>query len=281
MMNQKPWTEEELSYIIQFQHPEKILGEMPGINQATTLAAIFGVTINRYLYIKSGFAERARQAAVDLLADADFAALVDQLPVALGSTIVGLGDSITDDDQSWLEILRHLFDLRRLKDNIKVVNAGISGDTTSQVISRFLDVTQKDPALIICMAGTNDTRLHGQQPTKTLVSLDETKQNLAMLRNFATTQTTARWVWMTPTPVIEAQIADHWYLGPRQMMWSNKDIKPIAEFVLGQPEPVIDLQALFGSPPNPAWLMDDGLHPSLAGQQAIVKALVTQLVNEH
>jgi len=208
-----------------------------------------------------------------------FAAQVDRLPFRRGDVVVGLGDSITDDDQSWLEILRHLLEIRRPQDDIKVVNAGVSGDTTSQMITRFLDVVLDEPDWIICMAGTNDARLHGQSPTKVLVSVEETEKNLAMLRNFAATQTTARWVWMTPATVIEEQIADHWFFWAFEQRWRNEDLAAIADVVRRQPEPVVDLQAVFGVPADPTLLLPDGLHPSLAGQKAIVTVLVETLTS--
>jgi lysophospholipase L1-like esterase len=44
-----------------------------------------------------------------------------------------------------------------------------------------------------------------------------------------------------------------------------------------QPDPVVDLQDAFGTPPPPELLLPDGLHPSLAGQKTIVRALVETL----
>ena len=174
-------------------------------------------------------------AASELLADADFAARVDRLPFAANSTVVGLGDSITDDLQSWLEILRHLLDLRRPADAIQAVNAGISGETTSQMVSRFLGVVARQPAWIICMAGTNDARTHGTSPIKTLISIDETERNLAALRNFAATQTAARWLWLTPAAVIEEQIAADPFLSSLQAMWRNDNLAAVAAAVPASP----------------------------------------------
>jgi acyl-CoA thioesterase-1 len=228
----EPFTPDQLVRTIQFHHPEKVLAGMPGIDDKV-VAAILGTDVDMYRKIRAEFAERARKSASDLLNDPAFAVRVDRLPFAAGSTVVGLGDSITDDLQSWLEILRHLLALRRPQDNIKVVNAGVSGDTTCNVVSRFLAVTLEQPGWIICFIGTNDARLHGRSPNKVLVSIEETEKNLAMLRNFAATQTSARWVWITPAAVIEER--------------------------------------------NPDLLLPDGLHPSLAGQAAIVRELVEQL----
>lgn len=157
------------------------------------------------------------------------------------------------------------------------MNAGISGDTTEDVISRFLGVVAEKPDWIITMISTNDARLQGRRPTKILVSHDETERNLAMIRNFATTQTRARLAWMTPSPVIEEKIERSRFIAPLQLIWRNSDLAVNADLIKALPDHVVDLQAAFGIP-TPARLMDsDGLHPSLEGQKLIVKALVSKL----
>ncbi len=270
------WTLEQVTYIIAFLHPEKMLAGTPGVNDLP-LHVAFGVDKATYDSIRRGFEQRTRGAAQELLADPTFAQRVERLPFAPGDKVVGFGDSITDDYQSWLEILRHLLALRRPHDGIVVINAGYSGDTTSQMLSRFLPVVQEKPDWIICLAGTNDARAHGRQPAKTMVSIEETALNLTALRHFAATETTARWVWLTPTPVIESKIPAHWWLGTGEMAWSNRDLSAIAAVVRRQRDAVVDLQAAFGNPANPDLLLPDGLHPSLAGQMVIVRALVERL----
>ncbi len=264
---------DQISYLIQFVHPNK---SWPALDDAA-LAPLFGVDVATYRSIHVQFADCAVSAATEILADPIFAACVDRLPFQSGATVVAVGDSITDDLQSWLEILRHLLLQRRPQDGINIVNAGISGNTTTHIIDRFMDIVNLQPAWILCMAGAKDASAHGQSPTKTLVSLEETAKNLAALRHFAATQTAARWIWMTPTPVIEAQVAAHWLFGSIQMKVSNTDLVAIADVLRHLPDAVVDLQRAFGSPVDPDWLLSDGLHPSLAGQKAIVKALIEQL----
>jgi acyl-CoA thioesterase I len=57
----------------------------------------------------------------------------------------------------------------------------------------------------------------------------------------------------------------------------NEDIDAAVEAVRRQPDPVVDLQKALGLPVNSDYMLDDGLHPSLAGQKAIVRALVERL----
>ena len=269
-------TREQLSYLIQFFHPDKILARLPGMSE-TTVALTYAIDVELLREIKAQFADRARKAAAQLLADAAFAERIDRLPFQSGHKIVGLGDSITDDYQSWFEILRHALRLRRPDDDINLINAGISGDTSAQIVSRFLAVVAEKPDWIICMMGTNDARLQGEKPTKVLLSPEETEKNCALLRNFAATQTNARWLWMTPATVDDALIRRHWFLAPLQVNYRNQDLDAVAEIIKRQSDPVVDLQRVFGHPPVTDFLLDDGLHPSLEGQMAILRALVARL----
>ncbi|HLL38684.1 MAG TPA: GDSL-type esterase/lipase family protein [Rubrobacteraceae bacterium] len=189
---------------------------------------------------------------------------------------MGLGNSITNDLQSWFEVLANLVEARRPQDGIRFVNAGISRDTTSQIISRFLGVVQERPAWILSMMGTNDVRRHGEDPTKILVSHNETEANLGMIRNFAEEQTNASLLWMFP-PVIEERIAESPFLAPQRLMWRNEDLEEVAGIVRDLDDPVIDLQDVMRKPVDPALLLPDGLHPSLEAQQAIAAALVERL----
>jgi lysophospholipase L1-like esterase len=270
----------DLEYVIQFQHPEKMLARLPTQPEITDamIAPFFGVNANVYEEIRAGFAVRAREAALELLENFDFRERVDRLPFEAGTTVVGLGDNITDDLQSWFEILRNLVEERRPRDEIRFVNAGITGDTTPQIISRFLrDVVEQGPAWIISMMGTNDVRRHGEDPTKILVSHDETEANLNMIRNFAEEQTRANRIWMTPTPVIEDRISDSPFLASQQLMWRNEDLEEVADIVRRIDDPVVDLQDVIRDPVDPELILPDGLNPSLEGQQTIAAALVERL----
>jgi lysophospholipase L1-like esterase len=130
---------------MRYHHPEKTLATLPGGPEIRdeTLAPFFGADVETYQKIRHGFVERARRCARELLEDPRFARLVDALPFEPGSTVLGLGDSITDDYQSWFEILRHLLSERQSDDDVRLINAGISGDTTAGLLGRVLDSWQR------------------------------------------------------------------------------------------------------------------------------------------
>jgi acyl-CoA thioesterase-1 len=268
----------EIEEAVQYHHPEKRLATLPTRPEIRNdmLAPFFGMYARTYEEIKATIAGRARRCARELLQDARFGALVDRLPFEPGTTVVGTGDSITDDYHSWLEILRHLLAQRRPDDRIEVINAGISGDTTSQLLGRFLEVLEEKPDWLITLIGTNDVFFVREPLTKNLVSPEETAKNLRTLRDLAKARGGIRLTWITPPPGIEDR------QGPSpagQPVWRNADLAEVARLVceVAGEDPLVDLWEIFGDPAELELLLPDGLHPSLAGQRAIAVALVEQL----
>lgn len=262
--------------LVQFTHLEKTYGYLPGMGEPT-VAALFGLDEATYREIKARFDENARVAAQELLENASFAEHVDRLPFRSGDTVVAVGDSFTDDLQSWLEIVRHLLGARRAHDEIRIVNAGVSAQTTAMALRRFVPLISEDPDWIVCFLGGNDATRIGPEPNKPQVSFEETAENLDAMRRMASALTDARWVWITPPTVDEERAAAYPSFRMGQSHWRNEDVLAIASFVREQEEPVVDLQAAFGTPADPALQGPDGVHPSLAGQKAIAKAFVERL----
>ncbi len=274
-------TRAEIEESMQYHHPEKALAELPGGQEIgdELLAPFFGTDVETYQEIKDAFVEHARRCARELLQDARFAQSVDRLPFESGSTVVGLGDSITDDSQSWLEILRHLLAERRPESGVQVVNAGISGDTSSGLLGRFLDVLEVNPDWMIILIGSNDVAFVREPATKSLVSPEEARGNLRALRDLAEALSEARLAWMTPPPAVEERTTD---VPAGQPVWCNADLAEAARLVreVAGEDPLADLWEVFGNPPEPEFLLPDGLHPSLAGQKAIAAALVKRMGGE-
>ena len=220
-----------------------------------------------------------RAAARELLTDPAFADRVDRLPFLPGTTVVGVGEANTDDLLSWLEMLRCLLELRRPQDCIRVLNAGVAAQTTSMALTRFSGIVAQRPAWIICALGSADALRVCPQPAKTLVSPEETARNVAEMRHMALLQTQAQWVWMTPPTVDERIIAKYPPFQQAQLMLQNHDIIAVGDMLRSQPEPVVDVQAMFGQPAAQEFVRPNGPTPSLIGQQAIAKALVERLAS--
>lgn len=260
---------------LQYTHLEKLYGYLPGLTDA--LPAIFGLDPSAYAQITSGFETRARDAARQLLDHDGVTAQVDALPFRPGQTVLAVGDSVTDDLQSWTEILRHLLDLHRPDHPVSVINAGLSAHTTAMVLRRWPATLAQRPDWILCHLGGNDVTRVGPEPTKPQVSLPESVANLLDLRRIATARTSAAWVWLTPLPVREDRVAEHQAFRFGESTWRNSDILALVEAIHTFDDPVVDLAATFGVPAHPTLQGPDGVHPTIDGQTAIVQALLQRL----
>ncbi len=269
------FVEEPSRFLARFIHVEKMLPPLPGVHDML-LADLLKMPAEVLKGIRAQLAAEVRQSAEALLADTAFAEQVDRLPFAAGSTVVGFGDSLTDDLQSWLEILRQVLEIRRPKDQIRLVNAGASGESTTQMLFRVPQVLSLDPACVICLAGTNDARRFGSLPL-TQVSLTETRRNLGAFADAAAKSGAVRWVWMTPPPVIESRVTGHWFWTPMATSWVAADVKAIGDAMLASGAPTVDLRPAFAGSAGAELTLDDGVHPALQGQQAILRALVAKL----
>lgn len=261
---------------LQYTHLDKLYGYLPGLKDA--LPAIFGIDAARYAAIIASFDARARAAAVSLLTDQAFAAGIDALPFRSGQTVLAVGDSLTDDLQSWAEILRHALDVRRPRHGVHIVNGGLSAHTTAMVLRRWpATLTATRPHWVLCALGGNDVTRVGPEPTKPQVSLAETIANLRALRRIAAAHDAASWVWVTPVPVLEDRVAEFPAFRFGQSSWRNTDIAALAEAIGDLGDPVVDLIATFGTPADPGMQGADGVHPTLDGQTAIARAVVEKL----
>lgn len=268
--------EAEAAYVIQFQHPEKVYFYLPGFQDEAFLATMYGVDVDTYLAIRADFDAAAHGAAEELLADEAFASLVDALPFEPGSAVVAIGESDTDDLQSWFEILRHLVTMRRPDDGIRFVNHGISGQNTSQALGQMGVALAEQPTWLFCLLGGNDVLRNGFDADKTEVSIDETERNLTEMRRLATEGSDLTWVWLTRPPIDEARVATWPGFEMGGITFRNADVELVNDFIARQPETVVDIYSTFGDPSTDL-LGPDGVHASLAGQAAIARTVVETL----
>lgn len=265
--------------LVQYIHPQKTYFWVPALADSAVLASLYTLDLRAYEALLAEFDAAARGAAADLLADDAFAALVERLPFQPGALVAVMGESDTDSLQSWFEIVRHLVSLRRPDDQIEFLNSGISAMTTTQAFGPLVPVLARQPDWIICALGGNDAVRIGPDPAPTLVSLEETTRNLAELRRLAGLTTKAEWLWVTRMPIDEVRMAAYepFHMGPLPHEWHNADMDAINDWILAQPEPVVEYRAAFGDPVPTEFQEPDGLHPTLAGHQALARAFVERL----
>jgi acyl-CoA thioesterase-1 len=262
------------SQYLRFVHLEKLYGHLPGVPEH--VPALFGLTGQEYDAARAGLDAQASEAADQLLARPGFRELVREAPFRPGDTVLAVGDSITDDLLSWAEILRHLVARVRPEDGITVTNAGLSAHTTAMVLRRWpAMLTAGRPDWVVCALGGNDVTRVGPGAVKPQVSLAESLANLRELRRVAGVLVDCRWVWMTPVPVHPERMAEFPGFRFGMSSWDNADIAELAEMMRsGLAEPVVDLVRTFGVPAAGDLQGDDGVHPSVLGQRAIVSALL-------
>jgi len=269
----------ELERLVQFCHPAKILGttRLPGRLDDRSLARLYASSVEEHRALAADFRARAANAARELLDD-------DELRQAAGAmprgTLLAVGDSITDDAQSWAEIVRHVLHVMRPDGGTQIVNAGLSGDTTTTAIARVQRLAAARPDVVLVLLGTNDARRHGRNGAPMLVSHAETARNLRCLqRGLAAVAPSVGWI--VPPPVLEDRIATDPLLLDAGLTWRAADVKAKAGLVRRIPGAAVDAWAAFGSPPPGDLLLPDGLHPSLKGQMRIAAAVLRAFADRH
>lgn len=247
-----------------------------GIDEFESLeSALAGVPSGRSHDIRADLASIIARTGAELAAQPTVLDATRHLPFAPGDVVIALGDSITDDLLSWAHLLAEVLRITRPELGLSVINAGITGNTTQEVISRFDTVARARPDWVLQMLGTNDARRHGTAQVMT-TSSEETRRNLKAIHLLIETDTSARLVAMTPPPMDERAVQGWVPFQREQITWRASDIDDVADAVRALPVPVIDIQRALGPAPLP-FLLPDGLHPNLAGQRRIAEAVLVAL----
>jgi acyl-CoA thioesterase-1 len=251
----------ELRLLVRFEHPAKFLAvaELPGAAflGLPCRAAAYDAPADEVAAIEAELAAEVRAAARDL----------PSVAAVPSGTFVALGDSITDDVQSWAELLRHCLD-----PEVTVINAGISGDTTADALARLYGVVSLRPSLVVAMLGTNDCQRHGPGGAQ-LVPPEESLRHAREITTWLEAVGT-RVIWLTPPPVDEAALAAA--VRPRPLEVRATDVERVSDALLTSGLEVVDTAL------TTADLLPDGLHPSLSGQVKIARALLRHLApREH
>jgi lysophospholipase L1-like esterase len=253
----KPPPPSELERLVRYCHPAKILGttRLPGTLDERALARLYGVTVERYRAVAAAMILEAVEVARDLRRELG--------PVTPAGPVLTVGDSHTDDLGSWAEIVDAVVD-------VPVINAGLSGDTTTAARARLHGLPPVAHAFVLL--GTNDARRH--RDGDMLVSHAETRRNLRAIDN-ELRRRCAQVTWITPPPVDERRIRAAPALVEAQLSWNLRDVADKAELVREVCADTIDLWPPFKA----SHLAADGLHPSPAGQRLIATHTLTRLAH--
>jgi len=167
--------------------------------------------------------------------------------------IIGFGDSLMagyrlDNSQSFPAVLERA--LQEKNYGVEIVNAGVSGDTTTSGLARLDWSIGEGADLVIVELGANDM-LRGTPP-------DVTRDNL----NAILTRLQQRQI-----PVLLAGMLSAPNMGEKQQKLFNSIYPQLAE------KYAIPLYPFFldGVITNPTLLLDDGLHPNAQGVARMVE----------
>lgn len=266
-------------YLLQFMNLEKQFPLLPGIENTTALAGLFGLKESELTKLRTRFRENAKEAAIELLEDEDVREWLDELPFEKDDTIVALGDSITDDLQGWFNVFGHVLEIGIEDADFTFINSGVSYDTTSDALKRLnRDVLVHEPDWVIVALGTFDAQRLNVAPDRPLVSLADYWENTNTIEANVAEVTDNPLIWITPPPVITEMLQQ---IRLFDFNIFEADLSNIREILSGKKGYIVDpMGTRMGSDGSDddgpeAWnYLSDGLHPSLSGHLNTVKELI-------
>jgi lysophospholipase L1-like esterase len=143
-------------------------------------------------------------------------------------------------------------------------------------MQRFPAVAEKSPAWLIMMIGVNDAKHMRLASTVPIVSALETKRNVEALQEMATA-IGARAIWLVPPYHDEVALRDSPFISGAPVSWNMEDMVAMREVLLETCPDPLDLAPIFTY--GDGLRMDDGVHPTLKGQQAILRDLCSFLAD--
>ena len=219
----------------------------------------------------------AGRAAIEVLADTRVRAAAERLPFGPGDRVVAVGDSITADRLGWFEMLSAAV-TRAGRDDVTLLNLGLSGNTTADVLERFDLIEAARPTRVLLMLGTNDARRHGRRSGHQMATPGETSRNLTALVDLITGDLGAGITLITPPPV-DGRASAAFFAG-LPLTWEAGAVAGIAALVRELDPGCVDLHAEMESHGLPGLLESDGVHPTPAGQQFILAAVLRHLTGK-
>jgi lysophospholipase L1-like esterase len=263
-------------YLLQFLNIEKQFPLLPGITNTEAVANIFGLKQSELTKLRGTFKQNAKEAALELLKDDDVTDWIDQLPFNPDDTIAALGDSSTDDLQSWFQIFTEILNITVPEADFTFINAGQANDTSSEALRRLhRDVLSHEPDWVIVSLGMFDVTRLSIAPKRTLLPLSETWENLSTIEDAIKEVTDNPVIWITPPPVIPG-LLDKMELFDFDI--SDEDLAQVRQIISGKTGYIVDPTGKrMGNPPEAWFYLSDGINPSLSGQVNTTKALLYTL----
>ena len=179
-------------------------------------------------------------------------------------TIVAVGDSLTAGynlplADSYPNILEQR--LRQAGENVEVINAGISGETTAGLLERAQFVAQQKPDMVLITIGGNDAFRN--------LPLENTRKNIQQTIKIFKQSVKAENIYLMK---IEAPAN----LGQRYRKEFNALYKEIADVEKVNVVPFVSQEVFF----DQSKLLPDGIHPNKKGYEFIVDSYIFPVIFE-
>lgn len=266
----------QVQFMVRFMQPQRLLPPLPGVQPALE-AQLLGLSGEQFDAVLCQLAEDRNRAAEVLLGDPEIVAAIDRLPFSANDTVVGVGDSLTADRCGWFDILATAVNARRVKDCLRFVNAGVSGDSSIQMLARLPALLSQRPRWVLALAGGNDARRFGDAESPVQLSVEATVRTLKTMRALALKSNVSNWLWITPPGISQVAAAQSPLWQAFATHWRAQDIADIASAVASLEGPVCDLRDAFAGSLLDGLLLDDGIHPNVEGQTLIARAVIRRL----
>ncbi len=175
----------------------------------------------------------------------------EAIPSTHAPVLLFFGDSITSGAALGAELAYPALLERRLSEaglDLRVVNAGVSGDTTSDALARLAEAVRLEPALVVVELGANDA-FRGVPAQRIQRNLEE------IVRGFQRTGAT----------VVIAAVK----LGGR----FEYELGPLSRAAADSTGAVLVEDMLAGVAGVPSMNLPDGIHPNAEGHREIARRL--------
>lgn len=262
-----------LEYLVQFSNIEKQFPLFQGVQDPEAVSDFIGIDHDQFNKIRENFDNLTKQAAEEILKDEEVLKQIDKLPFQADETIAVIGDSITDDRQGWFQIFRNVLDLAIPKASFHYIDASRTNSFSVDALRRMeRDVLAHEPDWVFVALGSQDAmRLH-LTTGRTMVSLAEFWENINAIESAVLKNCRNPPIWITPPPAISELMQQ---MPLHEGILSEEDLKEFREVIAGKSGFVVDPAGKrLGDPPD-AWnFMNDGFHPSLAGNIETVRSVL-------
>jgi acyl-CoA thioesterase I len=276
----RPLTDDERRHFIRYTHTQRwpMLQRFPVADDLHTelLAQMLGCPAETVHGIIAALVDEVRDTAAQMLTDQRYRDALGALPFGAEDRIVAVGDSVTADRLGWFELLSASVTLAHTGTGTgTMINLGVSGNTTADVLERFDLLESARPSHVLLMLGTNDARSHGRDFGYRMVTAPETERNMRALIDLIVNDLGATATVITP-PAADQRRIDAFFAGT-PLHWHATDIGEVAEVIRKVAPSGLDLHHLTGARGVGDLLEADGVHPTPAGQRLILTRIVNHL----